>query len=236
MFLLGKYHSRKEVIHRVIKNYDELNEELQDALDTLWSNEAGKLLLRSLCKEITRDEQRITILWDTHDEDDDTNFFDTTNFTIYLDTLRFGKYVGYCDGILTEELHTLDAVLFHELCHGLHKLNRKDQGASHDVLQTIYKFDKNESIRELAYKAWGDDEEIYTITGMYINSKGELDFDYLNTNTYMILQVLKDGTPPKLVKQRMFHCSFELLLEEYSPVLDLNLEHFPIDMKKYIDG
>ncbi len=52
LFLLGKYHSRKEVIHRVIKNYDELNEKLQDVWDMLWSNEAGKLLLRSLCKDI----------------------------------------------------------------------------------------------------------------------------------------------------------------------------------------
>ena len=191
--------------------------------------------MRSLCKEIKLNSQRITILWSAHDKDDDTNFFDTENLTIYLDTLRFGKYVGYCDGILTEESHTLDAVLFHELCHGLHKLNGNDKGTSHNTVQTIYKFDKNEPIRALTYKAWGNDEEIYTITGRYINSKGELDFDYLNTNIYMILQALKNGIPFKSVKQRVFHCSFELLLEEYETVVDLSLEQFLINLEEYVD-
>ena len=31
LLFLGKYYSRKEVIRRVIKNYDELNEDLQEA-------------------------------------------------------------------------------------------------------------------------------------------------------------------------------------------------------------
>ncbi len=236
LLLLGKYHSRTEVIRRIIKNYDELNEELHDALDTLWANEAGKLLLRSLCKEIKLDTQRITILWGTHDKDDVTNFFDTENSTIYLDTLRFGKYVGYCDGILTAESHTLDAVLFHELCHGLHNLNGTDKGNTHKFVQKVYNFDEKDPLGRLTCRAWDNDEEIYTITGRYINTKCELDFDYLNTNTYMILQGLKNDIPPLSIVQRVYHCSFELLLEEYADIVDLSLDQFLINLKEYVDG
>ena len=236
LLLFGDVHSRTKVLRRIIKNYDELNEELHDALDDLWSNEAGKLLLRSLCKEIKLDEQRITILWNTHDKDDDTNLFDPTNSTIYLDTSSFGRYVGCCDGILSAESHTLDAVLFHELCHGLHNLNGKDKGGAHNVVQAIYKFDTNDPKRKVAYGAWDSDEEIYTITGRYINTSGKLNFDYLNTNTYIILRGLKTGILPKSIKQRVFHCSFELLQKEYADVIDLSLEQFLINLKEYVDG
>ena len=235
LLLCGDAHSRIRVLQRVIKNYDELNDELQNALDNLWSNEAGKLLLRSLCKAIKLDAQRITILWDTHDKDDDTNLFDPTNSTIYLDKSRFGKYVGYCNGELIAKSYTLDAVLFHELCHGLHNLNACDKGATHKVVQKLYKFDENDPISTLTCKAWGNDEEIYTINGKYINSEGKLDFDYLNSNTYMILQALKNDELPASIVQRVYHCSFDLLQTEYLPVIDMSLENFLVDLKEYID-
>ena len=234
LLLLGSPHSRTRVLQKVIKNYDELNDELQEALNEIWSNEVGKLLLRSLCKEIKLDTQRITILWNAHDKDHDTNLFDPADSTIYLDKSKFGKYVGYCNGTLIAKSYTLDAVLFHELCHGLHNINGADKGNAHKFVQRVYNFDEKDQIGMLTCKAWGGDEEIYTINGKYLNSEGKLDFDCLNSNTYMILQALKSGTPPTSIVQRVYHCSFELLQTEYLPVIDISLESFLIDLKEYI--
>ena len=238
LLLLGSTHSRTRVLQKVIKNYDELNDELQEALNEIWSNEVGKLLLCSLCKEIKLDTQRITILWNATLPDGRTNLFCHSNLTIYLDANKFCQYVGYCDGEFSELPETLDAILFHELCHGLHKLQEKNQYKQHKVVSRLCELPNNDPICNLLNNAWNDDEEIYTETGWHINLKNELDFDYLNTNSYMILQAIKNEVPSKEILQRIFHCDFNLWESKYERSFELaniNLKKFLIDTKKYLD-
>lgn len=238
LLLLGSTHSRTQILQKVIKNYDVLNEKLKDALDTLWFDDAGKLLLRSLCKEIKLDSQRITIMWNTRCPDGKTNLFCLNNSTVYIDASEFSQYVGYCNGNFTELPETLDTVLFHELCHGLHKLKGEKQFEQHRVVPRLCELSDNTPICNLINEAWTDDEEIYTETGWYINSKNELDFDYLNTNSYMILKALKNDVPPQGIAQRIFHCDFSLWKAKYAfmqKIPGINLEKFLIETKKYLD-
>ena len=67
--------AQNQVMQNVFKNYDTLNHELKDTLTTIWHNDAGNLLLRRLHNIITNDTQRITILWDTCDKKDKSNYF-----------------------------------------------------------------------------------------------------------------------------------------------------------------
>ena len=238
LLLLGNAHTREKILQRVIKNYDELNEELHDALGTLWSNEAGKLLLCSLCKAIKLDSQRITIMWNTRCSDGKTNLFCLDNSTVYLDANKFGQYVGYCNGKFNQLPETLDVVLFHELCHGLHKLKGTKQFEQHRVVSKLCELPDSDPICKLINDAWTDDEEIHTEAGWYINSRNELDFDYLNTNSYMILKALKNDVSTKEITQRIFHCDFGLWKTKYEfiqRIPGINLERFLIDAKKYLD-
>ena len=123
----------------------------------MWFNEAGKLLLRSLCKEIKLDTQRITILWNARLPDGRTNLFCCDSSTIYLEANKFCQYVGYCNGEFTKLPETLDAILFHELCHGLHKLQGKNQYEQHEVVSKLYELPNNDPICNLLNSAWADD-------------------------------------------------------------------------------
>lgn len=237
--LLGNTHARGEILNKVIKNYDELNEKLRDALDTLWSDAAGKLLLRSLCKEIKLDSQRIKILWNACDENNETNLFCYDNSTIYLMESRFGQYVGYCNGKFSQLPETLDAVLFHELCHGLHALKHSKQYEQHKTISALYNISQNDPICKSMNQAWTDDEEIYTISGWHMNANNELDFDYLNTNSYIALQALDGGRTPENVVQRLFHCSYGSWKTKYDRLfkkVTINLEKFLINLEKSFDS
>ena len=67
--------AKDHVMYNVFKHYDNLNTEVKETLDMLWCNDAGNLLLRRLHNVIKDDAQRITILWNTCDEDGESNYF-----------------------------------------------------------------------------------------------------------------------------------------------------------------
>ena len=221
-------------MHNVFKNYDNLNIEVKDTLDILWHNDAGNLLLRRLHENIKDDAQRITILWDAYDEDDETNLFRYEDLTVYLNQSEFGDYVGYAEGRIDPFPEQLDTVIFHELCHALHHLEGVTVCKQHKVIPTFYKLSKNAKLCHATCDAWKNDEEIHTINGWYIDKNGTLKFDYLNTNSYIILEELKKGTPPTEVLQRVFHCDYPKYKMDYQGAVVERFDKIAIPVEKYL--
>ena len=226
---------QNQVMQNVFKNYNNLNVEVKNTLDILWRNDAGNLLLRRLHNVIKDDNQRITILWDTCDEAGKTNLFDPNNLFIYLSVNKFCQYVGYCDNKLVEFPETFDAVLFHELCHGLHKLDGTYRAGTTDGIKQIYDMHAMDCVDRDILDAWENDEELYTITGWYMDDNKKAIFDSLNTNSYMILKALADGISPDNVVQRVYHCDYASL-EVYKYASDMGFRRTLIGVKKYIDA
>ena len=184
---------------------------------------------------IKDDAQRITILWNTCDEKGESNYFRYFDSTILLDQTQFGWDVGYCNGILDIFLDRLDMVLFHELCHALHDLEGVTVYKQKKFIPAFYNLSENEEKCRAACDAWEDDEEIHTITGWYIDSKGNIKFDCLNTNSYMILEELKKGTPSEKIQQGVFHCDYPTLTTKYRLAKKLPLNGLVIPLEKYVD-
>ena len=92
--------TQAQVMQNVFKDYDNLNIEVKDTLDILWHNDAGNLLLRRLHNVIKDDKQRITILWDTCDEEEDSNYFRYFDSTVLLAPNKFGWDIGYRNGVI----------------------------------------------------------------------------------------------------------------------------------------
>ena len=107
--------AKDHVMHNVFKHYDNLNTGVKETLDILWHNAAGNLLLRRLNSVIKDDLQRITILWDVCDEDDDSNYFRYKDSSILLHKDKFGDYAVYSNKKIEAFPEQLDTVLFHEL-------------------------------------------------------------------------------------------------------------------------
>ncbi len=226
--------TQNQVMQNVFKNYDNLNEEVKDTLDTLWRNDAGNLLLRRLYESIKNDTQRLTILWNAHHKSGKTNLFCYDNLSIYLDKSKFCKYVGYCNEELIELPETLDAVLFHELCHGLHYLTGTQKTEETIGIKKIYNIHAMDCIDIDILDAWEDDEELYTITGWYVAPDGKVMFDCLNTNSYLIFKALQNRVPAEKVVQRVYHCDYASL-EVYEYAKDMGFRRTLIRAKKYID-
>ena len=232
--LLLPYVPRSQVMHNVFKNYDNLNIEVKDTLDILWHNDAGNLLLRRLHENIKDDAQRITILWDAYDEDGETNLIRYDNLTIYLTKNEFGNCIGYCNSKFTKLPYTLDAVLFHELTHGLHNLIGLNNVNKQRSIHFLHKI----KVRDVAHKQlldlWSNDEEVHTITGWYLGKNGKLHFDCLNTNSYLVLKAIKLGTIPGKITQRIFHWEYKKGTDIFKPCKQ-NVKNIVIRPEKYLD-
>lgn len=226
--------TQAQVMQNVFKDYDNLNIEVKDTLDILWHNDAGNLLLRRLHNVIKDDKQRITILWNAVHKSGKTNLFDPNNLFIYLNVNKFCQYVGYCDNKLVEFPETLDAVLFHELCHGLHSLDGTYKAGTTDGIVQIYAIHAMDCVDKDILGAWEDDEELYTITGWYVDDDKKVIFDYLNANSYMILKALANGISPDNVVQRVYHCDYASL-DVYEYASYMGFRRTLIRAKKYID-
>ena len=225
--------TQNQVMQNVFRNYDNLNKEVKDTLDTIWNNDAGNLLLRRLYKVIKNDKQRLTILWDTCDKEGNSNLF-CHDMTVYLDTRKFGQCIGYRNGELCTLPETLDDVLFHEMMHGLHKLTGLKNTGKRNSIHHLHAIPNYGEIYNKSRKAWTDDEEVHTITGLYLGVDGKLHFDCLNTNSYMVLKALKNGTPINRIIQRVFHCDYDSLSYIF-PAYYINVENIIISKSKYID-
>ena len=227
--------AKDHVMHNVFKHYDNLNTGVKETLDILWHNAAGNLLLRRLNSVIKDDLQRITILWDVCDEDDDSNYFRYKDSSILLHKDKFGDYAVYSNKKIEAFPEQLDTVLFHELCHALHNLEDTIACNQHKIIPTFYKLsDKDPKCQEIC-RAWEDDEEIHTITGWYIDTNEKLKFDCLNTNSYMILDALKDKIKPEKIVQRVFHYDYwsaSVFTEEDTT---RHLDELVIPLEKYVD-
>ena len=227
---------QNQVMQNVFKNYNNLNVEVKNTLDILWRNDAGNLLLRRLHNVIKDDTQRITILWDTCDERNDSNYFRHKDSSILLSKDKFGYYATYCAGKIYALPEQLDTVIFHELCHALHDLENTIACNQHKVIPMFYKLlDKEQTCQEIC-RAWTDDEEIYTITGWYIDDNEEVKFDCLNANSYMILDALKDKIKPEKIAQRIFHCDYWGLDRNYPNAKKEHPDELLIPLGKYIDA
>ena len=230
------YTTQNQVMQNVFKDYDNLNIELKDTLDILWHNDAGNLLLRCLHNVIKNDNQQITILWDTCDEKGESNYFRYKDSAILLNNDKFGDYVAYCDGDIYALPEQLDTVLFHELCHALHDLEGiKNYNEQTFIPKSYNQSEEQEDIKETC-DAWENDEEIRTITGWYIDDNEELKFDWLNTNSYMVLDALKDKIPPEKIVQRVFHCDYWGLAPKFPNAKRERLYALVIPIGKYIDA
>ena len=226
--------TQHQVMQNVFKNYNNLNKEVKDILDILWHNDAGNLLLRRLYKNIKDETQRITILWNTCDEKDESNYFLPFDLTVLLDQNKLGWEIGYCNGIIDIFSGRMDMVIFHELCHALHELENVAAYKRQNFIPMFYKLSKDDEICKMTCKAWEDDEEIRTITGCYIDN-GKLKFDCLNTNSYIILEELKKGTLPKKIQQRVYHCDYPTLTTKCRLAKKLSLDSLVIPLDKYVD-
>ena len=226
--------AQNQVMQNVFKNYDTLNHELKDTLTTIWYNDAGNLLLRRLHKNIKDETQRITILWNARDRDGETNLIRYDNFTVYLTKNEFGNCIGYCNSKFTKLPNTLDAVLFHELTHGLHKLMGLNNVNKQRSIHFLHKI----QIRDIAYKQllelWSNDEEVHTITGRYLGKDGRLHFDCLNTNSYLVLNAIKLGTIAGKITQRIFHLEYKKGTDIFKPCKQ-NVKNIVIRSEKYLD-
>ena len=223
-----------QIMQNVFKNYNNLSSEVKDTLTTIWNNDAGNLLLRRLHNIIKDDTQRITILWDACDKDGKTNLFDPNNLFIYLNVNKFCQYAGYRNEELVKRPETLDAVLFHELCHSLHKLDGTYRANTKNGIMQIYNIHAMDCVDQDILEAWTNDEELYTITGWYVDDGKKVTFDCLNTNSYIILTALQDGIPADKVVQRIYHCDYSSL-EVYEYAKDMGFRRTLIRAKKYID-
>ena len=180
-------YSKEQIMRKVIDNYDYLNQKLYDALDTIWNNETGELLLRSFCENMRSDSKALTILWNKIDIDGSSNkiFYDSA--TIYIDESQFVDYIGYRNGDIVKLPETLDAMLFHEITHAYHNLLKTITNESLKETEAICKLHQTEDYFEKAKDAWKNDDEVHTISGWYIDVDQKLHFDWLNTNSYMVL-------------------------------------------------
>ena len=226
--------TQNQVMQNVFKNYDNLTEEVKNTLDILWNNNVGNLLLRRLHKNIQYDAQKLTILWDAYDEDNETNLFRFETLTIYLNKNEFGDYVGYSEGRIYPFPEQLDTVIFHELCHALHHFEGVTVCKQRKVIPMFYKLSKNEKLCKTTCDAWKNDEEIHTINGWYIGENGTLEFDHLNTNSYIILEELKKGTSPKEILQRVFHCDYPKYRMDYQGAVIERFDEIAIPLEKYL--
>ena len=227
------YATQNQVMQNVFKDYDKLNIEVKEILTTIWHNDAGNLLLRRLHNVIKNDTQKLTILWDAYDEDEETNLFRYETLTIFLNKNEFGDYVGYSEDRIYPFPEQLDTVIFHELCHALHHFEGKMVCKQRKVIPTFYKLSKNEKRCKMTCDAWKNDEEIHAINGWHIDNDGTLKFDWLNTNSYIILEELKKGTPPKEILQRVFHCDYPKYRMDYQGVVIEHFDEFVIPLGKH---
>ena len=154
--------------------------------------------------------------------------------TIYLNTKRFGQCIGYRNGELCALPETLDDVLFHEMMHGLHKLIGVNNTDEQDVIKHLHEFPNNMTIFNECCEFWTNNEEVRTITGRYLGEDGKLHFDCLNTNSYMVLKSLKNGTPINRITQRIFHYSYENLQDISKPCRS-TVKNIIIQKEKYLD-
>ena len=228
--------TQNQVMHNVFKHYDNLNIEVKETLDILWNNEAGNLLLRRLHKNIKDDAQRITILWDACDKDGETNLFRYEDSTVFLNKNKSGDYVAYCAGKIYAFPERLDTVLFHELCHALHDFEGIKNYNEQTFIPKFYNQSEDGADIKETCIAWKNDEEIHTITGWYVDDEGMLRFDYLNTNAYMILDALKDKIRPEKIVQRIFHCDYWGLEQNYKNAKLDRLDDMVIPLEKYVDA
>ena len=225
--------TQNQVMQNVFKDYDTFNNELKNTLDILWRNDAGNLLLRRLHNVIKDDTQQITILWDTCDEKDESNYFRCFDSTILLDQNKFGDYAVYSEKKIYAFPEQLDIVLFHEMCHALHNLEDTMACKQQRFVPAFYKLSESDTICKITCKAWTDDEEIRTITGWYVDDDETLKFDCLNTNAYIVLKELKNGTLPKDIMQRVFHCDRLSLDFVYKTAKRERLDEIVIPLEKY---
>ncbi|MBQ3946492.1 MAG: hypothetical protein II670_12930, partial [Alphaproteobacteria bacterium] len=100
----------------------------------------------------------------------------------------------------------------------------------------FYKLSNNDKICKTTCKAWTDDEEIRTVTGWYVDDDGTLKFDWLNTNSYIILEELRKGTSPEKIQQRVFHCDYPTLTTKYKLAKKLPSDGLVIPLEKYVEA
>ena len=228
------YVTQNQVMQNVFKNYNNLNVEVKNTLDILWNNDAGNLLLRRLHNVIKNDTQKLTILWNAYDEEGGTNLIRYDNLTIYLNTRKFGQCIGYRNGELCALPETLDDVLFHEMTHGLHKLIGLENTGKQDTIHHLHAIPNFGKLYKKSLDAWTDDEEVHTITGLYLGKDEKLHFDCLNTNSYMVLKALKNGTSLSRITQRLFHYSYDSI-KEITELRRKNIKNIVIKKEKYLD-
>ena len=227
--------TKDQVMQNVFKNYDTLNIEVKDTLDILWYNDAGNLLLCRLHNVIKDASQRITILWNACDKEGETNLFRPAISTIFLNENELGDYAMYHAGKVRAFSERLDSVLFHELCHALHDLDGTEICKQQRFVPTFYKLSDNDELCQIAYENWTDDEEIYAITGWYIDNDELPKFDSLNTNSYMILDALKHGIAPNDIAQRIFHCGYWDISPKRRKTMEKYAGELVIPLQSYLD-
>ena len=144
-------------------------------------------------------------------------------------------YIGYIHGVSgpVPFKETLDAMLFHEILHGYHNLLSpidEKHLKKREVASRLHRILKNnDRLYENCCDAWCNDEEIHTISGWYLGADKKLHFDWLNTNSYMVLQAIKLGITPV---QRVYHYVYELL-PEINGVVREDIGEIVISKEKY---
>ena len=227
--------AKDHVMHNVFKHYDNLNTEVKETLDMLWHNDAGNLLLRKLNQYIKNGTQKVNIKWNAYDAKNETNLFRPTISTIFLNKNELGDYAMYHAGKVMAFSERMDSVLFHELCHALHNLDGTVACERQMFVPVFYKLSHKDELCQIAYENWTDDEEIYAITGWYVDSKGNIKFDWLNTNSYMILDALKYGIASNDIAQRIFHCDYWDISPKRRETMEKYAGELVIPLQRYID-
>jgi hypothetical protein len=169
----------------------------------------------------------------------DRNIFLPDENIIYIDPTLYGAD-GYNkkiffgidpSGALVEKKLTLCDALFHELCHTFHKYSEKDKETS-AYLDAIYsgRHEKYLWTDKKIERQFEDDEEMYNITGYYLDSG-----KYLAPISCNMFNICKYSSNSKSIIQRVFHIYWRDI-KTYKTAYDYlhKINEFLIDLNQYV--
>jgi hypothetical protein len=147
---------------------------------------------------------------------------------------KYNKHI-FCsvnrEGMLVEKKLTICDAIFHELCHAFHTCSGKEKFTS-DYLDAVYP-GREEKYLWTGKKSDGkyeDDEEMYNITGCYLDS-GKC-FDPISCNMFDICMHSSDH---ESIVQRVFHTTLaDVRMHTSRCVPSYKISQFLIDVSNYI--
>ncbi len=154
--------------------------------------------------------------------------FVNEEFTIYLDLERLQKEpittVGYCNRKIFPKKEAVINILFHEFVHAIHYIADDIRDLNSNLLDHLYgdnpdKYYWTAGSEADNEEATPDDEEIYTIDGLFL-SDGKILFNPICSALFEASRQIKAGIKFEDISIRVFHCIFD---DEYENVVSFDI-------------